>query len=100
MGAKADHDLWGQALAYESRYGDCAIDVITEKIDQLRCDGDTHEMEFWIEVTDCLTQLHAINCFVGVEHREGPRGRSPDRTARVHAHDGRARGQQHSEALD
>ena len=35
MGAKADQDLWGQALAYESRYGDRATDVIAKKIDQL-----------------------------------------------------------------
>ncbi|MGN6690097.1 MAG: hypothetical protein ACTHJU_04045 [Sphingopyxis sp.] len=61
MGQKADHDLLGQALAFESRYGDLATGVIADKIAQLQAAGEADEADFWTEVADCLTNLHAIN---------------------------------------
>lgn len=60
MGANADHDLWGQALAFESRYGDDAPRIIAGKIEQLRASGEIAEADFWAQVAECLTDLHAI----------------------------------------
>lgn len=60
MGAKAEHDLWGQALAIENQYGDCGPDVLTERIRQLREAGEPTEADFWSEVAACLNDLHAI----------------------------------------
>ncbi len=60
MGANADHDLWGQALAFESRYGDDAPRIIAGKIERLRASGEIAEADFWAQVAECLTDLHAI----------------------------------------
>ena len=60
MGAKADRDLWGQALAIESRYGDRGPEVIATMIDELRRAGADADAAFWANVADCLTDLHAI----------------------------------------
>lgn len=60
MGAKADHDLWGQALAFERRYGDDAPAAIARKVEQLKRDGEDREAAFWSLVEDCLRDLHAI----------------------------------------
>ena len=60
MGMKADRDLWGQALAIESRYGDRGLEVIARKIDELRRAGQSSDAEFWGEVAACLTELHSI----------------------------------------
>jgi len=60
MGARADNDLWGQAFAFECQYGDRANGIIEEKIAQLTEEGETAEAAFWMEVSERLTQLHAI----------------------------------------
>jgi hypothetical protein len=60
MGMRADRDLWGQALAIESRYGDGGPDIIARKIDACRRAGAFSEAEFWSDVAACLTQLHTI----------------------------------------
>lgn len=60
MGTKADHDLWGQVLAIESRYGDRGPEVLTQRIDELRGAGEVAEAAFWSEVATCLTDLHSI----------------------------------------
>lgn len=60
MGMMADRDLWGQALAIESRYGDRGLEVITRKIDELRRAGQFPDAEFWGEVAAYLTELHSI----------------------------------------
>ncbi|WP_414712919.1 DUF6961 family protein [Sphingopyxis sp.] len=60
MGTKADHDLWGQALAIESRYGDRGLEVIARKVEDLCRAGQDSEAEFWSEVAECLTELHSI----------------------------------------
>lgn len=60
MGMKADRDLWGQALAIESRYGDRGLEVIARKIDELRRAGQSSDAEFWGKVAACLTELHSI----------------------------------------
>lgn len=60
MGAKADRDLWGQALAIESQYGDRGPEVIATMIKELRRAGDHADADFWGSVADCLTDLHAI----------------------------------------
>jgi len=70
MGAKADHDLWGQALAFETQYGDKAPEVIAAKIEQFREAGDTIEAGFWQQVAECLTELHAIR-YPGTARRAG-----------------------------
>jgi hypothetical protein len=57
---RADRDLWGQALAIESRYGDRGLEVIARKIDELRRAGQFSDAEFWGEVATCLTELHSI----------------------------------------
>src|SRR3546814_10154425 len=64
MGAKADNDLWGQALAIESQYGDRGPEVITTMIDDLRRSGDHSGAAFWTKVAVCLTDLHEIR-YVG-----------------------------------
>lgn len=64
MGAKAENDLWGQALAIESRYGDRGPEVITKMIDDLRRAGDHAGAAFWTKVAVCLTDLHEIR-YVG-----------------------------------
>lgn len=60
MGTKADHDLWGQALAIENRYGDRGPDVLKQKIVELRKAGEPVEAAFWAKVAECLNDLHAI----------------------------------------
>lgn len=60
MGTKADRDLWGRALAIETRYGDRALEVIARKIDELARAGQYSEAEFWGKVATCLTELHSI----------------------------------------
>src|SRR3546814_13398502 len=60
MGMRADRDLWGQALAIESQYGDRGLEVIARKIDELHRAGRYSEAEFWVEVAERLTELHAI----------------------------------------
>src|SRR3546814_8216196 len=60
MGAKADNDLWGQALAIESQYGDRGPEVITTMIDDLRRSGDPSGAAFWTKIAVCLTDLHEI----------------------------------------
>ena len=60
MGTKADHDLWGQALAIESRYGDRGPEVLTQRIRELRAAGELVEADFWTRVAVCLNDLHAI----------------------------------------
>lgn len=60
MGAKADHDLWGQALAFERLYGDDAPSAIARKVEQLQRDGEDREAAFWCLVGDCLRDLHAM----------------------------------------
>ena len=49
MGAKADHDLLGQAMAAERQYGDRAPEVITKKAQALRKDGEYSEADFWTQ---------------------------------------------------
>ncbi|SKB73561.1 hypothetical protein [Sphingopyxis flava] len=60
MGMRADRDLWGQALAIESRYGDGGPSIIGRKIDACRRAGAFSEAEFLSDVAACLTQLHTI----------------------------------------
>lgn len=60
MGAKAEHDLWGQALAIENEYGDRGPDVLKDRIRKLREAGEAAEAGFWLEVAACLNDLHAI----------------------------------------
>lgn len=60
MGAKAVHDLWGQALLFEARYSDRAPQVAADKADRLRKAGDRIEADFWSRVADCLRELHRI----------------------------------------
>lgn len=60
MGMRADRDLWGQALAIESRYGDGGPDILARKIDACRRAGAFSEAEFWRDVAACLTELHSI----------------------------------------
>ena len=60
MGAKAGHDLWEQARAFEATHGDRAPWVAAEKAAELRNAGETAEADFWAQVADCLTDLHAI----------------------------------------
>lgn len=66
MGMKADRDLWGQALAIESRYGDRGLEVIARKIDELRRSEQFSDAEFWGEVAACLTELHSIRWPSGI----------------------------------
>lgn len=60
MGTKADHDLWGQALAVESQYGDRGPEVVAQRILELRKAGEVAEAAFWSQVVTCLNNLHAI----------------------------------------
>ncbi|WP_067112866.1 DUF6961 family protein [Sphingopyxis granuli] len=60
MGAKADKDLWGQALAIESRYGDRGPKVIAAMISELQRASNYADVEFWTNVAQCLEDLHAI----------------------------------------
>lgn len=60
MGAKADKDLWGQALVIESRYGDRGPEVIVAMIAELQQAGNYADVEFWTSVAACLEDLHAI----------------------------------------
>ncbi|HET6526854.1 DUF6961 family protein [Sphingopyxis sp.] len=60
MGARAEHDLWGQALAIENQHGDRGPDVLAERVRKLREAGDPAEADFWLEVAACLNDLHAI----------------------------------------
>ena len=68
MGTQADHDLWGQALATECRYGDHGPEVIARKVRKLRDAGEFREAEFWSRVAECLNELHAIR-FPGYPNR-------------------------------
>ncbi|WP_443027969.1 MULTISPECIES: DUF6961 family protein [unclassified Sphingopyxis] len=65
MGSNADHDLWGQVLALETRYRDRGPAVITDRIQALRASGEHREAEFWSQVAECLNDLHAIRYFGG-----------------------------------
>ncbi|WP_420496843.1 DUF6961 family protein [Sphingopyxis macrogoltabida] len=65
MGSNADHDLWGQVLALETRYGDRASAIIADRIQALRARGEDREDEFWSQVADCLNDLHSIRYFGG-----------------------------------
>lgn len=60
MGAKADHDLWGQVLAIENRYGDRGPEVLRQRIANFHETGELAEAAFWSEVATCLKQLHSI----------------------------------------
>lgn len=60
MGTKAGHDLWGQALAIENRYGDRGPEVLTKNIGELREAGELAEADFWADVAICLIDLHTI----------------------------------------
>lgn len=60
MGAKAVHDLLGQALAFEARHGDRAPQIVAERAERLRKAGKMVDALFWSQVADCLTELHAI----------------------------------------
>lgn len=60
MGMQADHDLWGQALAAERRYGDLGPEVLAQQVQKLVEAGDYREAEFWSQVATCLSELHAI----------------------------------------
>jgi len=72
MGTKADHDLWGQVLAIENRYGDRGPDVLRQRISKLRSAGDLSEAAFWSEVASCLNDLHSIRFDVpAVKARSG-----------------------------
>ncbi len=77
MGAKADHDLWGQALAIESRYGDSGPDVLADRIAALKSAGDEREADFWSLVADCLIELHAIR-YPGMRSLRGINDIVPD----------------------
>ena len=75
MGANADKDLWGQALAIESRYGDRGPEVIAAMIAELQRASNYANIEFWTNVAQCLEDLHAIRypCTVrmpAVENRQ------------------------------
>src|SRR3546814_13061692 len=77
MGMRADRDLWGQALAIESQYGDRGLEVIARKIDELHRAGRYSEAEFWVEVAERLTELHAIRWPGGIrEDRTSSKMRS------------------------
>lgn len=65
MGSNADHDLWGQVLALETRYGDRAPAIISDRIQVLRARGEKREAEFWSQVAECLNDLHSIRYFGG-----------------------------------
>src|SRR3546814_2205999 len=80
MGMRADRDLWGQALAIESQYGDRGLEVIARKIDELHRAGRYSEAEFWVEVAERLTELHAIRWPGGI--REA-RTRSEEHTSEL-----------------
>ena len=60
MGMRADRDLWSQALAIESRYGNAGPHVVARMIDEYRCQGDFSEAAFWGDVADCLRELCRI----------------------------------------
>ncbi|OWQ95055.1 hypothetical protein CDQ91_14085 [Sphingopyxis witflariensis] len=60
MGMQADHDLWSQALAAERRYGDSGPDIIAQQVQKLMAAGEYREAEFWSQVAECLSDLHAI----------------------------------------
>jgi len=60
MGMQADHDLWGQALAAERRYGDSGPEIIAQQVQKLMAAGENREAEFWSQVAECLSELHAI----------------------------------------
>ncbi len=72
MGTKADHDLWGQALAIESQYGDRGPEVLAQRSVELRKAREFQEAEFWSEVAACLTDLHAIRCGFPSAKRTSP----------------------------
>lgn len=72
MGMRADRDLWGQALAIESRYGDRGLEVIARKIDELRRADESSDAEFWGEVAACLTELHSIRWPGGISTVSSP----------------------------
>src|SRR3546814_8822013 len=50
MGMRADRDLWGQALAIESQYGDRGLEVIARKIDELHRAGRYRSEEHTTEL--------------------------------------------------
>ena len=60
MGMQADHDLWGQALAAERRYGDLGPEVLAQQVPKLVEAGEYREAEFWSQVAACLSELHTI----------------------------------------
>lgn len=93
MGTRADHDLWGQVLAIENRYGDRGPQVLTQRIAKLREAGELAEAAFWAEVATCLNDLHSIRFDVpAVNARSGsalPRDRGAH--TRVSSEDSAAR---------
>lgn len=72
MGTKADYDLWGQALAFESQYGNRGPEVLSQRIIQLQEAGDPREAEFLSEVVTCLTNLHAIRLEIDTPNSHYP----------------------------
>ena len=72
MGMRADRDLWGQALAIESRYGDRGLEVIARKVDELGRAGQYSDAEFWSEVAARLTELHSIRWPGGISTVTSP----------------------------
>lgn len=79
MGTKADHDLWGQAIAIESQYGDRGPEVLAQRIVELREAGELAEAEFWSQVAACLNDLHAIRLDVHSTKARPTRSVSPGR---------------------
>lgn len=71
MGMRADRDLWGQALAIEYRFGDRGLEIIALKIDELHRAGQYSEAQFWAEVAERLTELHAIRWPGGIRESRG-----------------------------
>ena len=78
MGTKADHDLWGQALAMESQYGDRGPEILAQRIVELREADERAEAEFWSQVAACLSDLHAIRLDVHVVEAHPKRSRRGD----------------------
>lgn len=78
MGAQADHDLWGQVMSVERQFGDRGPDIVATKAQVLRRAGEFSEADFWMQVAECLTDLHAIK-FDGAdkEQDDSARRRSP-----------------------
>jgi hypothetical protein len=83
MGAKADHDLWGQVLAIENRYGDRGPEVLTRRIEKLREAGELAEAAFWAEVATCLNDLHSIRFGVPATKARSGSASPGDRGART-----------------